>query len=557
MKKKNRIFAFLLIMSLLCSLVPATAVDNPATGESANVTQVQEFVTEFLNQRARNEWLYEQNDLTQYLYVQNPNSSSEGNAAFSTPLQTFLNLVDFYRSHRIFVGKQRTNFTTAYDFQSVTIEGNSATVRVSESLSYLITNGNGEPSASVEEYCLTLQRQSGAWRVSDIDITGDPLYTEYKNTNFQQEVMAQRARNVVLGIGETMTKTVDGEALMRADTQQTQSRAARSATTIVSYNPSYAAAYANIYTSVANDNSCYNAAFTDFTEYGGDCANFASQCIWAGFGGDNTRANSSEFPKDMIGNSLFHWHCEKSPESHSDMWTAAYRIGSYAEYMNTAAQTENGWYASVYSAESAAALPSDISLIGSVFLVRGGNGGNYQHAIFISSASSNNPSDIYYCAHTNNALNVCLAESAYMTCPIKIVRPLAYRRYNASCAGHTYTTQASGNGYDSICNRCGESRMLFTLAWNYGTVNTAKVINATERNSQRCYKLVLEVQNSNGQVLSGGTFTATNAASVGGTYSFSATGLYTVRLKAWDSYESYTNSPNTPTNVYTYAIRIR
>ena len=380
---------------------------------------------------------------------------------------------------------------------------------------------------------------------------------EHKYTNFNKQAMAVQARSFVLGTDEEMSLTVDGEALLRADLQRIQSKATQAATTLVSYNAGYAAAYANIYTSSGGgtNSTYYNNAFLNFNGSGGDCANFANQCIWAGFGGDNSRANTTAFPKDVTGSQV--WHCEKSSTSYSSTWSYAYHIGSYAEYMSTAPQTENGWYGSVYTPANGNSLPSGVSFTGCAFLVYVQGAGNYQHAIFITSATGNNPDDIYYCAHTGNAMNACLADSVYVSFPIKIVKPVAYRRYNASCTGHTYTAQASGHGYDSTCNTCDESRMLFTLGWNYGTTNTSKVVSAIERNYQKCYRLELRIKNSAGQTLSNGTFTSTDSASVSGNYTFSAAGLYTLELKAWDSYSAYQSSPNTPTNTYTFAIRIR
>lgn len=555
MKNCVRFFALSVILSLLCSLFSVSATGDITAG-SEGTAEMEVFVSEFLTKRARNEWLYENNDLTPYLFVQNSAANTAGHSQYSVPIQTFLDTIDFYRLHRSFVGKIRTDFEVTHNFGSVDIVGDTARVQVYECVSYFITNGNGMPTSLGDEYIVTLTRVGDGWRISDIDIRYDPFYSENKHTNFNKQAALNQARGFILGDGEEMSLSVDGEAILRADQQRMANRATRSATTLISYNAGYAAAYANIYTNNTSGSSYYNSAFYDYSQYG-DCANFVSQCIWAGFGGDNSRANTTAFPKDVIGNSLFHWHSEKSPESHSDMWTGAPRIGVYAEYMSTAPQTENGWYGSVYTPSNGNSLPSGVNFTGCAFLVYVQGAGNDQHAIFITSATGNNPDDIYYCAHTGNAMNACLADSVYVSFPIKIVKPVAYRRYNASCTGHTYTAQTSGNGYDSTCNVCGESRMLFTLAWNYGTTNTAKVINAVERNYQSCYKLVLEVLDSNGQPFAGGTFNAMNSSSVGGNYSFASAGLYTVRLKAWDSYASYQSSPNTPTNTYTYAIRIR
>ena len=45
-----------------------------------------------------------------------------------------------------------------------------------------------------------------------------------------------------------------------------------------SYNPTNAIAYAETYYDTGN----YNPAYPDWSSYGGDCANFVSQCVYAG-----------------------------------------------------------------------------------------------------------------------------------------------------------------------------------------------------------------------------------------------------------------------------------
>lgn len=71
-----------------------------------------------------------------------------------------------------------------------------------------------------------------------------------------------------------------------------ENRAVQSSYTL-NYNPNSAATYARLFATT------HNSVFPYWSESGKtNCTNFASQCIWAGFGGSSTAAdlNSSAYP---------------------------------------------------------------------------------------------------------------------------------------------------------------------------------------------------------------------------------------------------------------------
>ena len=158
MKKYVRFLALPVILALLCSVFNVSAAGGAVT-ESRTAAEIKGFVSEFLTKRARNEWLYENNDLTPYLFTSD--NKTVGQSPYSVPLQTFLDTIDFYRSHRSFVGKIRTDFEVTHDFGRIDIDGNTACVQVCESVSYFITNGNGMPTSLGDEYTVSLKRDGG------------------------------------------------------------------------------------------------------------------------------------------------------------------------------------------------------------------------------------------------------------------------------------------------------------------------------------------------------------------------------------------------------------
>jgi hypothetical protein len=79
-----------------------------------------------------------------------------------------------------------------------------------------------------------------------------------------------------------MVKTIDAASIMERNTAQ-----AGTVIDTIPYMRAYATTYALMYsynrTGSNDDSTYYNKKFIEFSSYGGDCANFASQCMWAGF----------------------------------------------------------------------------------------------------------------------------------------------------------------------------------------------------------------------------------------------------------------------------------
>lgn len=92
------------------------------------------------------------------------------------------------------------------------------------------------------------------------------------------------------------------------------------------YNASAAASYAKIYY------KNYNSLFANFASSGGDCANFADQCVVAGLIGNSSGAtvasNASRFSADK--GSPYSWYYING-NNHSTSWTYAPTLLQYAK----------------------------------------------------------------------------------------------------------------------------------------------------------------------------------------------------------------------------------
>ncbi len=353
---------------------------------------------------------------------------------------------------------------------------------------------------------------------------------------------------VYLGTGTPMQKVVDAEVEIQA--------AAANGTTIdyIPYNRAYASAYALIYSHTntssgtgigTDDHDYYNSNFLNFDFSGaGDCANFASQCLWAGFEGSDRSedVSSGRLPMDTTG--TVQWYC-KSSSNRNGNWCYASQLMSYPEKVQEAGTSESGIIATVYRKTSGSniSIPNiGAGLQGAIFNVNSDN-----HAIVITSATSNSVSDIYYSAHSKAKKNVCLGADPSALSTISSIMIPSQFRIVSSCSGHVYSS--TSDGHDSICNNCGHSRLRMSSSWGTGNVGDQKIISSVERSSRECYRIAAVIKNEQGTVIR--TIpTVYNTTYISTTHTFTAAGLYKVEVSVWD------NSTTTTPQVFAYSIRI-
>ena len=372
--------------------------------------EVYQEATKFLTKKADNEWMYTDYDLSTHL-----KTNSDKDVKTSQKLHNVIDMTDMRKEYRKVVGKNKINFKVSYDIIDMNVTGNQAIITLNENISYLITNGNGEPSYSSEVYTVYLTRQQDKWNIVDIDIRYDILFNKVKDNKFDK---ASHLQSRLLQLETSQKHSVYYEYV--------EPTAAVNPITNV-YSPTQAAAYAAIYAKE------YNAKFHDATLAGGDCANFGSQCVWAGFGGDLTRCNitNTSYPFDYSGTAAAPnppastcWNQQYSGTGNGGSnWFLSQWLYDYA-VNSTASPSEHGWKAITGTAwnGSANVFPAGRNYHGALFFVQGsgsGPGAQYGHTIMIFSASGNNPSNMYYSAHTSNQHNVCLGDSNYMDFPIR------------------------------------------------------------------------------------------------------------------------------------------
>lgn len=164
--------------------------------------------------------------------------------------------------------------------------------------------------------------------------------------------------------------------------------------TTYSLHRTNAAYYALVY-----DGSSRNSRFYDYSAEG-DCQNFASQCVWYGFGGTNSAysIDNKLFPMTATGG-YRDWYCTSTYNNKTATWTAVIYFKSYLEAGGTNVVGVDGV---VYNYDLSNAQKGD------VIQIYNANNGWYHSYIVVNvtgTYGSRTNSDIYVSAHTNDRDN--------------------------------------------------------------------------------------------------------------------------------------------------------
>lgn len=207
----------------------------------------------------------------------------------------------------------------------------------------------------------------------------------------------------------------------------------------IDYDGRSAAAYAYTYSRRGADTpreDFYNPQFKSYAGRGGDCMNFASQCMWAGFGGSQTEAGIAQSGLPMDSDGVSQWHSAGSFSDREDAlsWISCQAFREYLTGRRDGAGTAGsnaardvGMYASILdvgAGSPVAGVPPE-SLVGAVAHVEGA-GGDYAHAIVFTQACGTGRGEIWFCCHTKDLTHIKLGD--YYFGPIKVYIPQFIRR---------------------------------------------------------------------------------------------------------------------------------
>ena len=404
-------------------------------------------------------------------------------------LQTMENFV-LYRAH-IFEDMDITftSFDSNYYFDDVAVNGNYAVAKVYESLVYQYTDSPDE-SSELNYYYVVLKKADNAWYVADV-ISDDVPYLAFLND------------------GLTATEAITGydTAIASDNTSTDLPLMSISSSNDVGYSVNNAVNYALMYTTIADNpvedggqgpTSTPTFKNDRFKWFDADCMNFASQCVWAGFGGSNNDTHiTSKYGMDNTGS--YTWWCTKTNNVSS--WSSCSEFSTYIS-SNSTGSTEKGLQGEIkvtpYDSSTIVWDYAATDLVGSIMHVRGkdnnGNWTSFGHAVFVNAANSLSRSDIFVCCYNSCKKNVKLGTywptGNDITYRIRTIKPRVFVQ--------------------------GESGSRVWGDWvpNVTTTNVSRTLNGY--GNQVFSTLTLKLINNNGGVVR--TWTENNASSVTGTY---------------------------------------
>lgn len=382
----------------------------------------------------------------------------------------------FYAGMRQLQGIYRENLQLHYALDELEIENNACRAHVTATAEFRYTD-SGRPSVYETGYTVRLVRLGRRWLVADL-ADGSQFDKTYKDSGTLDVDAALEAFARQLET-ENCTLTFSGRTPGSGNW--------------IEYSGADAAAYAYTYsrrTAGEERTDFYNAQFVSYAGEGGDCQNFASQCMWAGFGGsqDSGAIACRGLPMDNAGShQWFGRPASGGKINHS--WISCQSFRQYltgsrdaSGYGGSNAAGDAGIYASVLDVGAGSPLSAVTAeeLVGAAAHVDG-SGGRYSHAIIFTAATGTSRSEIWYCGHTNDVTNIKLGD--FYTGPIKVyiprylrtggaARPLRAARLQPVAVGETGNLTAWAGGV--------QEQMSITVTPPGGTEEQAAFSNNTD-----------------------------------------------------------------------------
>ncbi len=316
-------------------------------------------------------------------------------------------------------GFERENFEIAYNFEDITVEGNLAVVTVRQIISFQYSDAD-QPSQFMPIYTVSLARVDNEWVITDI-ASDEIIDKAYEETGEFDVETAIEEYDEMMSLSEEITdvpvETEVPPATLRVET------------TTIPYNRANAAAYAMTYTTSETskpEGTFYNPNFPSYRNSGGDCQNFVSQAIWAGFNGSNDSASISGLNRPMDKTGTQKWYGNFS--SNYSSWTSNTAFRTYVQNSKNEASTVdkiNYEPPSVRTLSNVGGVPN---LLGASLQYS-----NLNHTVIVVGVEGTSASQIFVCGHTSDVKYKRLSEAG-MTSSFYVNVPVSNVIYDAGSA---------------------------------------------------------------------------------------------------------------------------
>lgn len=408
-------------------------------------------------------------------------------------------------------------FTPSYIVTECCITDDHALVIIYESLNFQYDDCNN-PSYMGTTYDISLIKIEGRWYISSVE-AHDEFFDMYRETGFDLKVQVQ-------GLYEAQQLNEEEDVFVKEELPLDSVNTYASSNNSRTYIGQNAANYALTYTTDAN-NGQKIPTFKNENFYWNDesCQLFASQCVWAGFGGSNdTTSIANRQAMDKTGNYTW-WSDTKDNNTKSESWATTSLFKSYVDYVK-GSSTETGVVCDTYmvsynSDNMGSSVFSNSDLLGAVL-----HGHSLGHAVVVTEVNGLTRDKIYqssynYC-RKNIKLSVSNPSSTTNTgAGIYIMVPRYLREPSTAATNYIYAD------------------LLNALVLSNGSVTanlSAHTISSVSLLKIRIYKP--------GSTSATNAYTATNTTSISQSYTFTQAGL-------WKIVVSGTNLDD-----FTYTVRV-
>jgi hypothetical protein len=292
-----------------------------------------------------------------------------------------VNFANLSREGRKTAGLKITTDNLTVTINNIALNDNAATVNLTELYTYQIA-GLQDPSSQRFHYNVYMTKGDGNWLISRIDTDNEAYTNDLGSDSFNVDRTLQEGLASIEAASSKNTVLPKTPGPTEADDV--------SAKTFYAINREDAASYA-----FKNALTYNSAQFISWAPSGGDCMDFASQCVWYGMGGRETSASTCETPMTALWNMA----SDGNPFTSSFISMGSFYAMINTDYPETTSHLSGDCYAQGVVAD---ACPGDV--------IQLYNGSGWFHTYVVCSVSgapgSRMPSDIQISAHNSDIQNV-------------------------------------------------------------------------------------------------------------------------------------------------------
>ena len=494
------------------------------------VTANEKFVSAFANKPASFD----------YWSVASVNSEN----SLASSMDFILNKVSYFKTIREGQNINRKNFETQYTVKEVIQDGEFCTVSINEFISFQYEDRDTLSYVSTD-YEVYLYKHNGKWLIANV-IADDEFDRSFRANGFD-------ATEAIEGYYYAKSNQSDGRGRVVRRLDEANDAMLSNVVSIRPYNRANARAYAYTYTTQGYDpyHSFYNPLFQSWAGNGGDCQNFASQSIWAGFGGNNNAEaiSNKEIPMDNVGSTAnTNW------TGNSVLYNTWISTSSFENYINNSSAQDTRMSAIILDFKNTDAEISGVEVGDVMHVYNSSTERSYDHAIVITDVFSTNRNDIYFCAHTTDRKDLKVSDYYPVGThgELRLIKPTLFTIIsNCPNGSHTYSSVSDGNGFDATCNSCGYNRLFITNNM-HAPLALGTRANLTATATGRIYRFATSVETPSGQII--WLNQTTNSASTSNTYTFAERGLYTITTYARDKNPDVYSDSVSVSNAYTVRV---